>query len=146
VFDQDHYLDSGLVLRVTDEPLRREILSLRDLMSWRLSCDLAVLSACETGRGKPAPSGFLGLGRGFLAAGSRSVLVALWSIDNMATQDFMLSFYANVRQQKEEGTQMNVAEALRRTQLAYAASTPLYDWAGFKLIGWPYMDQMESME
>ena len=136
-FDPQHYLESGLVLCNTDTPLREEILSLRDLMTWHLDSDLVVLSACETGRGTVAPSEFLGLSRGFLAAGAQSVIVALWKIDNAATQAFMLTFYENLQRQLRKSDMVDIAEALRRTQCQYAKSSRLYDWAGFKLIGQP---------
>lgn len=136
-FDPQHYLESGLVLCTTDTPLREEILSLRDIMTWHLDSDLVVLSACETGRGTVAPSEFLGLSRGFLAAGAQSVIVALWKIDNAATQAFMLTFYENLQRQLRKSDMMDLAEVLRRTQCQYAKSSRLYDWAGFKLIGQP---------
>ena len=136
-FDPQHYLESGLILRTTDTPLREEILSVRDIMTWHLDSDLVILSACETGRGTAAPSEFLGLSRGFLAAGAQSVIVALWKIDNAATQAFMLTFYENLQRQLRESDTINLTEALRQTQCQYAESSRLYDWAGFKLIGQP---------
>ena len=140
-FDPDHYLESGLVLRTMDElvqkPLQKEILSVRDIMTWHLDSELVVLSACETGRGTVAPSEFLGLSRGFLAAGAQSVIVALWKIENAATQAFMLTFYDNLQRQLKVSDVIDVADALRQTQCKYAKSYKLYDWAGFKLIGQP---------
>ena len=106
-------------------------------MAWHLDSDLVVLSACETGRGTAAPSEFLGLSRGFLAAGAQSVIVALWKIDNAATQAFMLTFYENLQRQLMKSDMVDIAEALRRTQCQCAKSSRLYDWAGFKLIGQP---------
>jgi CHAT domain-containing protein len=135
-FDPKHYLDSGLLLRITETPLRKEILSLRDIMTWHLDSDLVILSACETGRGTVAPSEFLGLSRGFLAAGAQSVIVALWKIDNDATQAFMLTFYENLQRQLKKGDTIDLAEALRQTQNQYAKSS-MFHWAGFKLIGQP---------
>lgn len=135
-FNPKHYLDSGLLLRITETPLRKDILSLRDIMTWHLDSDLVILSACETGRGTVAPSEFLGLSRGFLAAGAQSVIVALWKIDNDATQAFMLTFYENLQRQLKESDTIDLAEALRRTQNQYAKSS-MFHWAGFKLIGQP---------
>jgi len=55
---------------------------------------LAVLSACETGRGSAAAGeGTLGLVRGFRLAGARTVVASLWRVDDTATAMLMERFY-----------------------------------------------------
>jgi CHAT domain-containing protein len=57
-------------------------------------CNLVTLSACETGRGKLIKGeGALGLPRQFLLAGSRSVIMSKWKVDDAFTADFMPRFY-----------------------------------------------------
>lgn len=143
-FDPKHYLNSGLVL--SDSPpdtlLLKDILSLRDLMDWRLDKDLVVLSACETGLGKSEPSEFLGLSRGFLGAGVKALIVTLWSIEDTSTMDFMLKFYGELHRQIEAKGTSDFASALRRTQCEFIqrGDASFYDWAAFKLIGKPLVD------
>lgn len=59
-----------------------------------LNADLTVLSACQTAIGPyQVGEGLLGLGRAFLIAGSRKVLVSLWPVSDSATAKLMEAFY-----------------------------------------------------
>jgi CHAT domain-containing protein len=78
------------------------------------ACDLAVLSACETGLGQVAGGeGVLGLQRAFHQAGARTVVASLWKVDDAATSVLMEEFYTNLWQRK-----LPKLEALRRAQIA----------------------------
>ena len=53
-----------------------------------------VLSACQTGLGKPARGEtVLSLASAFMAAGARGTVTTLWSVDDAATRDIMAAFY-----------------------------------------------------
>jgi CHAT domain-containing protein/predicted component of type VI protein secretion system len=75
--------------------------------------DLAVLSACETGRGQ-VRSGerVLGLQRAFQLAGARTAVTSLWKVDDLATQALMTRFHRNLWEKR-----MGKLEALREAQL-----------------------------
>jgi CHAT domain-containing protein len=67
------------------------------LRHWKLDSELVTLSACQTALGQHIPGeGHLGFAQAFLLAGSRSVLVSLWKVDDMATALLMDRFYRNL--------------------------------------------------
>jgi CHAT domain-containing protein len=102
-------------------------------------CELAVLSACETGLGRTAGGeGVFGLQRSFHQAGARTVVASLWRIDDQATRALMTRFYANLREK-----QLTSLESLRRAQLSIL-DDPEFDaggnpqlWAAWTLSGDP---------
>lgn len=59
-------------------------------------CDLAVLSACETGLGKLGGDGVFGLQRGFKNAGVHTLLMSLKKVYDESTADLMISFYKHL--------------------------------------------------
>jgi CHAT domain-containing protein len=76
-------------------------------------CELAVLSACETGLGLVAGGqGVQGLQRAFHQAGVATVVASLWNVDDAATSLLMEEFYTNLWQRKRPKL-----EALREAQL-----------------------------
>lgn len=94
-------------------------------------CELAVLSACESGIGKLGSDGVFGLQRGFKNAGVKSLLVSLKEVFDEPTADMMISFYRNLF----DGSGNNKREALRKAQSEIRAKYPDDDtWASFILI------------
>jgi CHAT domain-containing protein len=127
-FDADKPLNSGLLL--AKDAQSNGFLSLGELYSLRLNADLVTLSACETGLGKVSNGDdVVGLTRGFLYAGSNTIVASLWEVDDQATSYLMEQFYANLKKG-------NKREALRQAQLATKKKYehPYY-WASFELTG-----------
>ncbi len=61
------------------------LLTMSDVQAVQLRAKLVVLSCCHSAQGKVTAEGVVGIGRAFLGAGARSVLVSLWAIDDEAT-------------------------------------------------------------
>ena len=59
-------------------------------------CDLAVLSACETGLGKLGGDGVFGLQRGFKNAGVHTLLMSLKKVYDESTAELMIGFYRHL--------------------------------------------------
>jgi CHAT domain-containing protein len=67
------------------------------LGSWKLDCDLAVLSACSSGLGRQTQGeGMLGFAQALLQKGARSVVLSRWKVDDAATALLMVRFYENI--------------------------------------------------
>jgi CHAT domain-containing protein len=105
----------------------------QEIVELPLSARLAVLSACETGRGQPSGGdGLLSLAWAFRAAGCPSIVASQWKVDDRATGKLMVDFYRALKagQRKDE--------ALRQAMLAVKKepgySAPFY-WAAFQVIG-----------
>jgi len=103
----------------------------RDAYGLRLNCGLVTLSACETGMNTVAPGDeLLGLTRGFLSAGSPSVLMSLWTIDDEATAELMVKFYEELARTKSPATALRTAQ----TKLLQQRPHPFF-WSPFVLVG-----------
>jgi CHAT domain-containing protein len=113
---------------------RNGLLELHDIYELKLNADLVVLSACETALGRAVHGeGLIGLTQGFLYAGARSVLAALWPVPDRATAEFMGRFYQYMLTER-----LSPPEALRRAQLSLAAESRWrspYFWGAFVLVG-----------
>jgi tetratricopeptide (TPR) repeat protein len=101
-------------------------LTANDIARTGLRANVVVLSGCATGDGgKLRGEGVLGLTYGFLANGSRSVVAALWPIEDAATARFMNEFY---RAYRESG---RASEALRAAQLRSRGAIASAVWSSF---------------
>ncbi len=126
VFRQDNPLFSAI--RLSDGWL-----SLYDLYSLRLRASLVTLSACETGVNDVlAGDELVGLARGFFQAGTASVVVSLWAVDDTSTARLMQRFYTHL------GSGVGPALAMRLAQIDLRREYPHpYYWAPFLVIGRP---------
>ncbi|HXG12700.1 MAG TPA: CHAT domain-containing tetratricopeptide repeat protein [Gemmataceae bacterium] len=67
------------------------------LHTWKLDADLVTLSACETGLGQQqGGEGYVGFAQALFLAGSRSLVLSLWQVDDQATALLMRRFYQNL--------------------------------------------------
>lgn len=123
-FREDHPMLSGV--RMGDS-----YLTLYDIYSLKLSGSHVTVSGCSSGLNAIASGDeVLGLSRGLLFAGARSLLLTLWDLNDKSTATFMQLFYSY---RAEHG---NAALALQNAmqELRKALPHPYY-WAPFIFIG-----------
>lgn len=136
IVDETRPMYSIIALTQDDDPKEDGFLHTYEVFNLCLSADLVTLSACETGLGKLSRGeGLIGLTRAFIYAGSPSVLVSLWSVDE-STAALMKDFYQNLKKG------MTKAEALRQAKLKLIRTheggisfAQPFLWAPFVLVG-----------
>ncbi|HKO98587.1 MAG TPA: CHAT domain-containing tetratricopeptide repeat protein [Pyrinomonadaceae bacterium] len=135
-FNSEHPELSGIVLSMIqpDGSKINGFMALQDIYKLDLSAQLVVLSACDTALGKDMKGeGLVSLTRGFMYAGSKSVVTSLWKVDDRATAQLMKHLYESMLR---DG--MTPAAALRsakqKIRREKSWSEPFF-WAGFVLHG-----------
>lgn len=108
------------------------LLTMAEILNVQVRAQLVVLSCCHSGRGEIRAEGVVGIVRGFLAAGARSVLVTLWAIDDEVTLMFMEIFYDHLVKGRSSCEALN--EAMRHLRESDSFSDVRH-WAPFVLIG-----------
>jgi CHAT domain-containing protein len=138
VLNANNPLYSYLVMSAPPGAKDESVLTAREILALDLHSDLAVLSACETARGRVSSGeGLIGMSWAFLVAGSPTTVVSQWKVDSASTSQLMVAFHRNL---KAAGSVplTGRAEALRSAVLELmrtpAFSHPFY-WAGFVMIG-----------
>lgn len=127
---------SGLVFSLVNERGEKQdgFLRAHEIFNLKLSPEVVVLSACQTGMGKNIRGeGLVSLTRGFMYAGAPRVTVSLWAVSDLGTTELMVRFYHGML---KEG--MRPAAALRAAQVSLMNekqwASPYY-WAPFTLQG-----------
>jgi CHAT domain-containing protein len=114
---------------------RDDKLFAHELYGYNFNSNLTVLSACETGYGKVfSAEGVYSIARGFFYAGSRSLLMTLWPINDGDNVPLIREFYKNLEQREHS------SKALSASQLDYLERADEYTahprfWAGLVLWG-----------
>jgi CHAT domain-containing protein len=99
--------------------------------------ELVVLSACETGLGHiQNGEGVFGLQRAMQEAGAEAVLMSMWSVPDVETQQLMTTFYSKwlSGMSKHEALHDAQLELWKETRAKQGDDRPYY-WAAFVLVG-----------
>ena len=118
---------------LTDRKPQEEdyLLTMENISKVQLRAKLVVLSCCHSAKGQISAEGVVGIARAFLGSGARSVLAALWAIEDEATEQFMSRFYENLVRGESASESLQQAMKWMREN----GFSEVTQWAPFMLIG-----------
>ena len=138
---KEHPLTSSLVLAKDYSPKNSDdgLLTGEEIINLRLSADLVVLSACESGQGEVTNGeGMVGLSWAFIYAGASNVVASQWKVDSQSTSELMVEFHRELTKQRGNKEKGRPISALRVAALKLKEREgykhPFY-WASFIAIG-----------
>jgi CHAT domain-containing protein len=133
IIDEKIPARSSIVLSMNQDLTQDGFLQMREIYNLKLNSDLVTLSSCQTGLGEFIKGeGIEGINRAFFYAGTSSVLMSLWAVNDQASYQLMERFYFHLRSSE------SIMSALREAKLEMIDSSPLshpYYWAGFIVSG-----------
>jgi CHAT domain-containing protein len=105
-----------------------------EIMHMKLTAELVVLAACETGRGRIAPGeGLIGAMWAFFAAGARAIVVSQFRVESKSADTLLVAFHRRLAAGSgSKAVELRAAaiELLHTPRYAHP-----YYWAGFILAG-----------
>lgn len=133
VLDNQNPLYSYIVLAPSIDSKEDGLLEAWELMEMDLKAELAVLSACDTARGRVGyGEGMIGMTWALFVAGVPTTVASQWAVPSNTTARLVVAFHENAKR-------VSKAEALRQAALQMIKeprfrSKPYY-WAGFVMVG-----------
>lgn len=111
-----------------------------EIAKLELLADMAVLSACDTARGRvEAGEGLIGMSWAFFVAGCPTTIVSQWKVSSASTTQLMKEFHRNLlSQNRGKKVAASKANALRLAALSLLKDKQYghpYYWAPFVIIG-----------
>lgn len=115
-----------------DDTTNDGFLEAGEILDLNLNSELVVLSSCRSGLGRvDHAEGVIGMQKSFFEAGTKSIIVSLWDVNDKYTSFFMQSFYKFLADGNSR------AEALRKAKIHFKenySANPYY-WSAFILSG-----------
>jgi CHAT domain-containing protein/tetratricopeptide (TPR) repeat protein len=140
ILDSNGPMYSHIVLSTDEKSSDDGLLEVWEIMRLDLNADLAVLSACETARGRTGVGeGVIGLSWAFFVAGCPTTVVSQWKVHSASTAQLMIQFHRNlVSTPHGQQSTWKKANSLRQAMLALMKNPKYKDpyyWAAFVVVG-----------
>lgn len=133
----DDYPEYSKIIFAKDpaQPDAEHIVYLYDLYQYDLTSDIAVLTACESGKPGLSPGeGMISMSHAFMYAGSESILTGLWKIDEQSTTRIIEIFYEKIDQGLPKDIALQEAKITYLNEAVGRTIQPMY-WAGLVIMG-----------
>lgn len=135
IVDDKDPLNSNLVFSTSNDTINDGLLHTYEIFNLDINPELVVLSACNTGFGKlQKGEGISSLAYAFKYAGSPSIIMSHWAVNDYSTKEIMLNFYKYMKEgySKDESLRMAKLEFLNNADENLA--NPAY-WSAFVILG-----------
>lgn len=134
IVDNNSPMDTKLIFS-SDTTEKRKYITAADLYNIQLDNQLSVLTACNTGVGNIRDGeGVISLSRAFTYAGSKSLMMSLWSIPDAQTAHIIETFFNGVKSGRRKDESLKNAKIRYLSEAPKSASHPMF-WAGFIISG-----------
>lgn len=121
--------------KASDRPAEENSLFAKDIYQLDMRSELAVLMACETGKPTFAPGeGMISLAHAFNYAGSKSLMMGIWKIDEQVSAKIAESFYTYLAEGRTKDKALQLAK-LDYLGTAEGRSLSPEFWAGLIVMG-----------
>jgi CHAT domain-containing protein len=133
--DDDHPAFSKMIFSAPASSPEDGMLNTYEVYNVPVNAMMVVLSSCNTGTGKLVTGeGILSLARGFLFAGSRSVVMSMWAVEDFSSSAVIKSFYRNMRSGQTKSSALRDAR-LKFLRTADQERSHPYYWSTLVIYG-----------
>jgi CHAT domain-containing protein len=137
-------MNSAMIFTQANDKPEDGLLYTYEVYGLPLKASMVVLSSCNTGTGLlSSGEGILSLARGFLYAGSRSVVMSMWEIEDKSGTEIIKMFYDNLKKGKSKNQALKKARSTYLKEAGQQRSHPYY-WSSLVIYGdnapvfWPW--------
>jgi CHAT domain-containing protein len=135
LINDNHPAFSKMIFSAPKERGEDGMLNTYEVYNVPVNAMMVVLSSCNTGVGMLVTGeGILSLARGFLFAGSRSVVMSMWAVEDFSASAVIKSFYRNMRSGQTKSSALRNAR-LKFLRTADQTRSHPYYWATLVIYG-----------
>ena len=137
VIDNNNPLYSKLIFTLNQDSSQDGLLNTYEIFTLSLNARMIVLSACSTGGGEfNNGEGVISLARGFVYAGSPSIVMTMWEVEDKSGPELMKYFYKNIFKGQSKSKALRNAK-LKSLHEARPENTHPFFWSAFVVMGNP---------
>ena len=135
VINNNNPLYSKLIFTLNHDSTQDGLLNTYEIFNLTLNARMIVLSACSTGGGEfNNGEGIISLARGFVYAGSPSIVMSMWEVEDKSGSELMKCFYKNLVKGQSKSKAMQNAK-LQCIKEARPENTHPFFWSSFVVMG-----------